>query len=221
LGRHAETAEVVPYFVDTERFSMEHVSEHDRARLRARYGPRVVLAVARLVYYKGLDILIEAAQSLDASVVIVGDGPLAGHLRSLAQACANVHMTGSVSEAELLCHLAIADCFVLASTSRAESFGISVLEAQAMSVPAVVTDVGTGTVEAIEPGETGLVVPPGDAAALSAAIREIVSDPARSEAMGRRARKRAVAVHSAQHGVARLREIYARALSSDGSGVGA
>jgi glycosyltransferase involved in cell wall biosynthesis len=206
---------VLPYFLDTEQFSADRVSAEDRVRLRARYGTPVVLAVARLVYYKGLDVLIEAARSLDASVVIVGDGPLAGHLQRLAQSLPNVHMAGRVSEQELLCHLAIADCFVLPSTSRAEAFGISVLEAQAMSVPAVVTDVGTGTVEAISPGETGLVVPPRDARALAAAIQVIVSDPAIRETMGRRARERAVALHAAPDAAIRLREIYARALCGD------
>jgi rhamnosyl/mannosyltransferase len=209
---------VLPYFVDTEQFSRDRVSEPELAKLRARYGTPVVLAVARLVYYKGLDILIEAARSLDASVVIVGDGPLAGRLRKLAQASSNVHLVGAVSESELLRHLAVADCFVLPSTSRAESFGISVLEAQAMSVPAVVTDVGTGTVEAISPGETGLVVAPGDADALAAAIRTILADPMR-EAMGRRAREHAVARHSTDQAAVRLREIYQRVASDSGKDV--
>jgi rhamnosyl/mannosyltransferase len=216
LGSHALRAEVLPYFLDTGQFSADRVSAEDRARLRERYGTPVVLAVARLVYYKGLDVLIEAARSLDASVVIVGDGPLAGHLQRLAQSSANVHMAGRVSERELLCHFAIADCFVLPSTSRAESFGISVLEAQAMSVPAVVTDVGTGTVEAITPGETGLVVPPGDPHALTKAIEAILSDRSVRETMGRRARERVVELHSAADAAIRLREIYARALSVEG-----
>ena len=144
--------------------------EQDRARLRSRYGERIVVAVARLVHYKGLDVLIEAARSLDASVVIIGDGPLAEALSRRARNVANVHLIGAVDEAELRCHLAVADCFALPSTNRAESFGIATLEAQAMGVPAVVTDVGTGTVEAVSPGETGLVVAPGDAAALAGAI---------------------------------------------------
>jgi glycosyltransferase involved in cell wall biosynthesis len=107
---------------------------------------------------------------------------------------------------------------VLPSTSRAESFGIAVLEAQAMGVPAVVTDVGTGTVEAIAPGETGLVVPPGNPAALAAAIKEIFADRLRGEMMGRHARERAVALHSVPHAADQLREIYARAVSSGANG---
>jgi rhamnosyl/mannosyltransferase len=215
LGPYARGVEVLPYFVDIDQLSPDRVDQAELDSLRARYGTPVVLAVARLVYYKGLDVLIEAARSLEASIVIVGDGPLAGQLRDLARSSSNVHLVGAVSEPELFNYLAIADCFVLASTSRAESFGISVLEAQAMAVPAVVTDVGTGTVEAISPGETGLVVAPGDPGALAAAIRTIISDPTRREAMGRHARERAVARHSAADGVARLRDIYQRVASGD------
>jgi rhamnosyl/mannosyltransferase len=176
-----------------------------------------VLAVARLVYYKGLEILIEAAQSLKASVVIIGDGPLAGRLHRLAATSPNVHFAGRVSEADLLCHLAAADCFVLPSTSRAEAFGIAVMEAQAMAVPAVVTNVGTGTAEAIAPGETGLVVQPGDAAALAAGVNDILSDPLRRATMGRRARERAVALHSARRAADQLRDIYERAVAASTS----
>jgi rhamnosyl/mannosyltransferase len=214
LGPYARRATILPYFVDTDRYSMASVSEEDRATLRSRYGGPIVLAVARLVYYKGLDVLIEAARSLRASVVIVGDGPLAARLQHLANAVANVHMVGEVSEADLLAHLAAADCFVLPSTSRAESFGLATLEAQAMGVPAVVTDVGTGTVEAISPGETGLVVEPGDARALTAAIEAILADPERRRAMGRRARERAVARHSVPAAAAQLSAIYARAAAA-------
>lgn len=216
LGSHARRATVIPYFIDTEQCSPSRVTDEDRAKVRSRYRGPLVLAVARLVYYKGLDVLIEAAKSLQASVVIVGDGPLAGELERLAESSENVHLVGRVSEAELLSHFAAADCFVLPSTSRAESFGIAALEAQAMGIPAVVTDVGTGTVEVIAPGETGLVVRPGDAAGLAAAITEILADPSRRQQMGRRARERATAQHSLPQAAQQLREVYERAISASG-----
>ncbi len=87
-----------------------------------------------------------------------------------------------------------------------------------MGVPAVVTDVGTGTVEAIAPGKTGLVVPPGNPAALAAAIKEIFADRLRGEMMGQHARERAVALHSVPRAADQLREIYARAVSSGANG---
>jgi glycosyltransferase involved in cell wall biosynthesis len=116
-----------------------------------------------------------------------------------------------LSEDELLVHLAAADCFVLPSTNRAESFGISVLDAQAMAQPAVVTDVGTGTVESIAPGDTGLVVPAGDSGALAAAINDLLADLDRAAEMGERGRERVLACHSAQAAAAQLRDVYAGA----------
>ena len=168
--------------------------------------------MARLVYYKGLEHLIEAARRVDAAVVIVGGGPLEESLRELAAGTDNVHLTGEVSEEELVRHLAAADCFVLPSTSRAESFGIATLEAQAMGVPAIVTDVGTGTLEAIAPGESGLVVPPADAAALAAAIDEIISSPERASAMASAARERVERLHSSRRQAERILAVYNEAL---------
>jgi glycosyltransferase involved in cell wall biosynthesis len=212
LGPYASRVSVLPHLVDTDQYTAAAVNLEDVARLRDRYGSRIVLAVGRLVYYKGFEVLIEAARALSASVVIIGDGPLSNHLRDLSRSLENVHLVGSVTETQLRSHLGAADCFVLPSTSRAESFGVAVLEAQAMGVPAVVTDVGTGTVEAIAPGQTGLVVPPRDPVSLAAAINEILEDPGRRRAMGQKARERVLARHSAARASERLREIYERAI---------
>jgi glycosyltransferase involved in cell wall biosynthesis len=209
VGPRSPRARVVPYGVDVERLSPGAVTDEEREALRRRYGGRFVLAVARLVYYKGLDDLVGAARTLDAPLVIVGSGPLEDRLRELARRAPNVHLAGEVSEDGLRRHLAAASCFAMASTSRAESFGMATLEAQAMGVPAVVTDVGTGTIEAIEPGTTGLIVPPGEPARLADAIRSILDDPARAAAMGDAARQRTVALHSLADQAARMRELYA------------
>jgi glycosyltransferase involved in cell wall biosynthesis len=209
LASRSQRARVVPYAVDVERLRPDAVTDERREAVRRRFGGPLVLAVGRLVYYKGLEDLVSAARGLEASVVIVGSGPLEGRLRELATGLPNVHLAGAVSEDALRDHLAAADCFVMASTSRAESFGVATLEAQAMGVPAVVTDVGTGTVEAIEPWETGLAVAPGRPAELGAAIRSLLADPARAASMGRAARERAVVRHSLRNQAARMREIYA------------
>lgn len=64
-----------------------------------------------------------------------------------------------------------ADAAVLCSTSRAESFGLALAEAQACGVPAVTTELGTGTAQALHDGVSGRVVPPGDPDALAEALR--------------------------------------------------
>ena len=216
LRRHAHRATVVPYGIDLERYRPEAVSARQLAAVRARFPGPIVLVVARLVYYKGLEYLLAAARGIDASVVVVGSGPLETQLRASARTIPNVHFTGAVDEDQLVRYLAAADCFVMPSTSRAESFGIAALEAQAMGVPAVVTDVGTGTVEAIAPGESGIAVAPRDPAALAKAVRSILDDPARAAAMGQAARLRVAAKHSLADQAAEMRGIYERALLGAG-----
>src|SRR4051812_39643542 len=73
LRRHGSKIRVIPFGVDVQRYRAEAVDPSRRADLRRRYGEPLVLAVGRLVYYKGYEHLIAAARGMDASFVIVGD----------------------------------------------------------------------------------------------------------------------------------------------------
>ena len=209
LQPHRDRVRLIRHAVDVDRYRPEAVSDEDRHALRERYGAPLVIAVGRLVYYKGFEILIEAARGLDASVVIVGAGPLESKLRGLSRNVPNVHMTGELPEDELIAHLAAADCFAFSSTSRAESFGIAVAEAQAMGLPAVVTEIGTGSTEAIDPGRSGVAVPPGNPRALRDALAGLLTDPGRLRAMGEEGRRRAVSRHALAERAEEWRLLYA------------
>jgi rhamnosyl/mannosyltransferase len=172
-----------------------------------------VISVGRLVHYKGFDDLIVAAEDLDVHVVIIGEGPLRSLLEErirLHGLQGRVHLVGEVSEVQLVQHLAAAGVFVLPSTNRAEAFGISILEAQASGLPVVVTDVGTGTVEAFEPGKTGTLVPAHDPSALAVAVRELLNNEDLRQQMGAAGRQRIVEHHSLTRLAADLRPIYLR-----------
>lgn len=208
LSLHAARTRVIPYGVDGDRFSPDAADPAAVAARRARFGPRVVVAIGRLVYYKGFDRLIRLADRLDATVVIVGTGPMEAELCALAATRPAVHLLGCISDDVLREVLAAADVFVLPSVNRAESFGISTLEAQAMGLPAVVADVGTGTVEAIEVGRTGLAVPAGDDEALVGALRRLLDDSELRARFAARARQRAVAEFSLRAVALRWSELY-------------
>jgi glycosyltransferase involved in cell wall biosynthesis len=212
LASWTHKAELVPYGIDVDRFNPTRVKADDRERIRRRYGSPLIVSIGRLVYYKGFEHLIAASRMLDASVVIVGSGPLELHLRTLARDLPRVHIVGGASEDELIAYLAAADCFVLPSTSCAEGFGIATLEAQAMGVPAVVTDVGTATVEAIEPGCSGLVISPGSPKEIGVACRQVIENTDRRQTMGAAARRHVLDRHSATALAKRLRTVYAHAL---------
>jgi glycosyltransferase involved in cell wall biosynthesis len=159
--------------------------------LRER-GP-VVGVVTLLRPGKGLETLVDALPEVtasypSASVAVAGRGPdreaIEAHAAERGVAGA-LHLLGETAGPMPL--LAGADVFV--SASWAESFPYNVLEAMAAGVPVVATDVG-GTAEAVVDGETGLVVPPRDPAALGAAIGELLADPARRERLGEAGRRR-------------------------------
>lgn len=211
--------EIIPYSVDAEAFSRDQV-DVDRVRaLRERLGSPLVVATGRLVYYKGFERLIRLAGRMHGSLAIVGGGPLAARLRAAAAGVANVTITGAVTDSELHAYLAAADCYVMASTSRAESFGIATAEAQAMGVPAVVTDLGSGTGEAIHDGVTGIAVAGVDDDALLAAVNCLLDDAELRGRMGDEAQRFARRRFAVPNVAAAHADVYKRALAkgrSDG-----
>lgn len=169
--------------------------------------------VGRLRYYKGLPVMLEALRELPGvQLVIAGSGP---NLRTLAEmsldlgVAAQVTWVGDVADAELPDVLAAGDVFVLPSTHRSEAYGIALVEALAAGLPAVTTDLGTGTSWINQDGVTGRVVRPGDPAALAAAIRAILADDAGRAAMASAARARARAVFGRDAMVDAVMGVYA------------
>jgi rhamnosyl/mannosyltransferase len=101
-----------------------------------------------------------------------------------------VTFAGAVDDETLLDHLAAAGIGLLPSSTPTEAFGLAMVEYLAAGLPAVSTELGTGTSFVNAHGETGLIVPACDPAALAAAIGEMLADRGRREAMGRAGRDR-------------------------------
>jgi len=209
--------DVIPLGVDLSWFDPAEVSAEERTAVRERYGAGdsrpLVVGVGRLVYYKGFGDLIAAARELDAEVVLVGKGPMLAELRAQAAGVENAQVVGALSPADLRRHLAAADLFVLPSTSRAESFGLATVEAQAMGTPAVVSDVGTGTTDAIAPEQSGVLAPPRDPQALHVVLRELLAEPERLRAMGAAAHERALVRFDARARAREVEAVYRRVIA--------
>lgn len=194
---HRGKCRVVPLGVDADAFLSLDRETPAAEELRRRYGGPFVLFVGRLRYYKGLAVLLDAMAQADARAVIVGDGPMEASLREQAGRLKlgdKAIFAGAVSDDELRAHLAAAAVGVLPSIHPSEAFGLSMVEYLASGLPAICTELGTGTTFVNAAGETGLVVPPGDPTALAGAIETLMRDPEARRRMGEggRARVRAL-----------------------------
>jgi glycosyltransferase involved in cell wall biosynthesis len=138
--------------------------------------PPHVLFVGRLSAEKGVPELLAATEGLPR--VIVGDGPLRDRVPDAV---------GFVPPRELGAYYARAA--VVACPSRREGYGVVAREAMAYGRPVVASSVG-GLRDAVEDGVTGLLIPPGDAAALRAALERLLADRALRERLGKAARLR-------------------------------
>ena len=194
---------MVPH--DLERFFAATRGPEARRELTAngRYDT-VALFVGRLVPQKDVATLLAALARTPAGVclAVVGDGPLRGALEREAAArgiAERVAWLGARPHADVARLMAAADVFVL--PSRYEGFARVLMEAAAAGLPIVTTDV-SGADEAVREGETGLVVPVGDADALGAAVGTLAEDAARARRMGEAGRTHLRAL-AAQYGAAR------------------
>ena len=204
--------------VDTRRFDVPGDRRTLCSQLGLEYASRLIVCVGRLSEEKGHRYLIEATRSVverfpTAHVLLAGDGPLAGRLKQQAAESgfgAHIHFLGLRRDVPGL--LASADLFVLPSLW--EGFSLALLEAMAAGKPIVATAV-SGTSQALRPGETGLIVPPGDSGALAEAIIQLLSDRVRAKAMGREARHRVERDFSARRQVAEHVALYRRSLAQE------
>jgi rhamnosyl/mannosyltransferase len=161
--------------------------------IAARTVGAVVLFVGRLVPYKGVDVLLRAMRGLDASAIIVGDGPLRGELERQAVALgigARVSFLGTLAEDELAEWYCNCDVLALPSTTAAEAFGVVQVEAMARGKPVVSTRVASGVPWVNQDGITGFTVPPGDADALRSALARLLADAELRTRMGEAGRRR-------------------------------
>jgi glycosyltransferase involved in cell wall biosynthesis len=175
---------------DAELFAPAARDEGLRRDL-APHGEPIVLYAGRLIPWKGVQYAIAAMEQVPGAVLVVaGDGHYRATLQEQAAAAGlgeRVRFLGAVAHEELPRLLAASDLLV-ATSFASETFGIALVEAQACGVPVVASRFG-GFPEVVRDGETGLLVPPQDPAALAAALRGLLADPERRVRMGQAGRE--------------------------------
>ncbi len=196
---------VVPYGVDLAQFAP--APREGRARVTAG-------AVARLSAEKGLDDLLRAVALLrergdDLDVALAGDGPSRAALERLAAGLGigdRVRFLGDTAHQDVPAALQALDIFAMPSTW--EGFGVAALEAAAMQLPVVASDIH-GIPDVVLHGRTGLLVPPRDPAALAAAIGRLAGDPALRRRMGEEGRAYVEREYRWQDNAALMERLYA------------
>jgi glycosyltransferase involved in cell wall biosynthesis len=182
---------VVARGVDTTLFHPARRSETLRAEWGARPSDPVLLHVGRVAAEKNLGALVSAyaaarAQSPRTRLVLVGDGPARAEVQAH---CPDAIFAGARRGEDLATHYASADVFLFPSLT--ETYGNVTLEALASGLAVVAFDYAAAA-QIIRHGESGLLVPMGDAGAFAALAASAVSDLERARAMGASARESAL-----------------------------
>jgi phosphatidylinositol alpha-1,6-mannosyltransferase len=183
---------------------VEHFSPQDSSELRRELDiddKKVIVSVGRLVHRKGQDHLIESMPEIlakvpDAHLLIVGQGPYLEHLAKLVAVNKvenHVSFIGRVQYSELPRFICAGDIFAMPSRSRfagleVEGLGIVYLEASACGLPVVAGNSG-GAPDAVVEGVTGLVVDGTKNTQIAAAIIALLTNPQKSEEMGKAGRE--------------------------------
>ncbi len=220
----------MPYGVHTDRFRPLEGPARDavRARLHRQHGvpadAPLVLAVGRLVYKKGFDVLIEALPALaarvpGAHVVIVGEGPLAGELEQRARAngaADRLHLIGPAPHVELPCYYGAADVVAVPSVhgpaGNVDGLPNTLLEALASGSPVVASRVA-GIPDVLRHDDNGLLFPEADAGALAGVLAQLLSDVAARHRIGSAARADAEANLGWDRVAARFEKLYEAAVA--------
>jgi glycosyltransferase involved in cell wall biosynthesis len=208
-------APLIPNGIPTDEYAPD---PNRRRRWRERHGlePEAIVLthVGRFAPPKNHALLIEAFAQVRTHtplyLLLVGGGELEDAVRQQVVELGlqeRVRFLGVRADVPAI--LNASDLFVLSSCW--EGNPLSVMEAMAAGLPVVSTAVG-GVPELVREGETGLLVPSGDAAALARALQALVDDPARREAMGKAARQHAIAHFDIRHTVRQYETLYERLL---------
>jgi glycosyltransferase involved in cell wall biosynthesis len=169
------------------------------------------LCVGRLIPIKGHVVLLRAFRQVlderpDARLDIAGRGPLEHGLKDLSRELglsSAVRFLGHVTPIQA----AVEQSFAVVVPSLGEGFGMVALEAMERARPVIAASIG-GLEDIVREGETGLLVPPGEAEPLTRAMLELASEPTRAAALGREARRRALERFPENRCTERTEEVY-------------
>ena len=215
LAKFKDSVKVIPIGLDKATYPV--VESERLAFWKEKLGPKFFLFVGLIRYYKGLHILLEAAQGTDYPIVIVGAGPIESELKAQAAqlGLSNIHFLGFQSDEDKVALLTLSYAVVFPSHLRSEAFGVSLLEGSMYGKPMISSEIGTGTTYINIAYETGLVVPPSDPLSLKQAMTYLWEHPKKAAEMGKRAEQRYWQYFTAEKMVKSYISLYADLINSN------
>lgn len=210
LSRFSRKVTVIPYGIGDPCFDARSAG-----LFRSKIGSkRLIFALGRMIYYKGFDILVEAAGMLPKNYMLIigGGGELLDQRRRQVAELGlseQVVLTGPLSSTDALLYMKACDVFCLPSVVRSEAFGIVLLEAMAAGKPVVATDIdGSGVPWVNLDKLTGLNVPVNNPRALAEALVAVLDNDEIADRYGDAARRRYLGLFTAERMIAQTAALY-------------
>ena len=214
LRRWRHKCHVIPLGIDVEKHVLAPDTPAKVREIHNAHGERIIVAVGRLVPYKGFDVLIRAMKAVDGKLLLIGSGPLEQqliNLRNSEKLQSKIEILGRVEH--IVPYYRAASVFILPSLTRAEAFGLVQVEAMAFGLPVINTWIDSGVPEVSVDGITGSTVLPGDPATLARAIQALLDNDALRHRLGKAARERVLTRYTADHMAEQTMSLYREILA--------
>ena len=221
LKKYRSKVTAIP--IGLNRKSYPEIDKQRLQKIKENVGENFFLFVGVLRYYKGLDVLLDAAKQLSLKIMIAGSGPLWEPIKKRIENenINNVKMLGHVSDEDKVCLYQLCRAVVFPSHIRSEAFGVTLVEGLMFGKPLISCEIGTGTSYVNLADKTGLVIPPDNPQALKQAITTLSEDDELVKKMSLNAEKRFQEVFTGQAMGRQYYELYTALISKkDGSEVG-
>lgn len=175
-----EKCRVVPLGIDVKPYiELNEETEKKMQEIKKQHGERLVFFLGRLVYYKGVQYLVEAMKNIKGKLLLAGAGQLEDELKETVKRLNiedKVVFLGKLKDEELPAYYHACDVFVLPSVASSEAFGLVQLEAMACGKPVVSTNLPTGVPFVNQHRKTGIVVEPMNVEQLAEAVNELLDN---------------------------------------------
>lgn len=215
LVHYRNKCHIIPLGIQLPRNNSNKEPMVSPEAIRDRFGSQLILFVGKFRYYKGLHCLVKTMKAVDATLLLIGAGPLEKQLKAYVASLSlqeKIIFLGEVTDRDIPSYFKACDLVVLPSIYKSEAFGMVLLEAMSYGKAIVSTELGTGTSFVNVHNETGYVVPPDNIKELAGAINVILNDEGLRNKFGEAGKRRVWRYFGLQQMIDRIMGVYSEML---------